>query len=65
MSIAHGQRWSVLNENSIPDQTAADSANQREHEQTYPVIMPADSQQRAGHGVEERRAQVDIKRERK
>ena len=37
-SIAHGQRWSVLNENSIPDQTAADSANQRDTESNRKIF---------------------------
>src|SRR4029077_3326877 len=50
--IAHRNGRSVLNENAVTNQTAAHSAHQRQYEQADHVIVPANREQGAGHGVE-------------
>jgi hypothetical protein len=60
--VTHREWWSLLDENAVADQTTAHSTYQRQDEQAHHIIMPADGQQGAGHRVQARRAQVDVKR---
>src|SRR5204862_5489874 len=58
-AIPHGRRWPSLDEETISQQTAAETAGERKHKHTDGIVVPSNGYHRSGYAEEKSRSQIN------